>query len=92
MHLTFLGTGDVTLTIGGALTQTGSRAIDDIFNFLSNSHVLVVVDSSVLDRESIDRYVFTVVATDSAGLTSTANVTINILDFNDETPRPLNDG
>ena len=72
--------------IGRALTDTGARSISDIFNFRTNSRVLVVLDASVLDRESIDQYVFTVVATDSSNQRSTANVTITIQDFNDETP------
>ncbi len=78
--------------IGQALTDTGSRDIGDIFNFGSNSHVLIVLDASVLNREAIDSYNFTVIATDIEGLVSSAEVTINILDFNDETPVITNDG
>ncbi len=78
--------------MGTAITDTGSREIDDIFDFRSNSDSLVIVDSSVLDRESIESYTFTVIAVDSAGQMSTANITINLLDFNDEVPTIINDG
>ena len=82
----------MTLTIGRALSNTGSRDIGDIFNFRSNSHELIVLDFTVLDREAIDVYNFTVNARDIEGLTSSAQVTINIQDFNDETPVITNDG
>ena len=78
--------------IGSALSDTGSRDIDNIFNFRSNSHQLIVVDFRLLDRETIDMYLFTVIATDQQGLSSTANITINIQDFNDETPVITNGG
>ena len=78
--------------MGRAITDPGSRAIEDIFNFRLNSHILIVLDASVLNREVINNYTFTVVATDTEGLTSSAEVTINILDFNDETPVITNDG
>lgn len=80
--------------VGRALTNSGARDIRNIFNFGSNSHVLIVVDFSVLDREAIDSYSFTVVATDAATetQTSTANVTVNLLDFNDHVPVITNDG
>lgn len=82
----------VSLSIGRALSDTGSRSIGDIFNFGSNSHILTVLDSSVLDRETTASYLFTVIATDSIDQTTTADVTVNILDFNDETPVITNDG
>lgn len=86
-------TGDVGLTVGVAITNSGSREISDIFNFRSNSHTLIVVDASVLDREEIASYTFTVIAVDVTGSqTSTAEVTVDILDFNDETPVITNDG
>lgn len=88
----FYFVGDVTLTIGTALSETGSHEISNIFNFQSNSPILIVVDSTVLDREELDSYIFTVVATDRAGQMSTAVVTIDILDFNDEQPVITNDG
>lgn len=86
--------GGVDLAIGTALTDSGPRDIRNIFNFRSNFHDLIVVDFTVLDREVIGRYSFTVVATDAAtGIqSSTATVTVNILDFNDQTPVITNDG
>lgn len=84
--------GSLTLVVGTSQTDTGGREIGDIFNFRSNSLELIVLDASVLDRETIDQYIFTVVATDATGLSSTANVIINILDFNDEAPVITNDG
>lgn len=62
----------------------GSRHISNIFGTSTDS--LVVLDSSVLDRERIERYMFTVEATDTLSETSTATVTILITDINDETP------
>jgi hypothetical protein len=87
-------TGGVILAIGMSLSDSGSRDIADIFNFRSNSPVLTVVGSDVLDRETITSYSFTIVATDAAtGMqTSTANVTVNLLDVNDQTPVITNSG
>ena len=82
---------DVTLQIGMATSNTGTRDIGNIFNFRSNSRDLVVLDGTALDRETIDQYNFTIVATDATDLTSTATVTINILDVNDNTPVITND-
>ena len=62
----------------------GSRHISNIFGIRTDS--LIVLDSSVLDREVINRYVFTVEATDTLSETSTATVTILITDINDEIP------
>lgn len=90
--LFLVASGSVTLSIGTALSDTGSRAIGNIFNFAINTHMLILLDASVLDREAISRYVFTVRAEDSAGQISTAEVTVNILDFNDVTPVITNDG
>ena len=46
---------------------SGSQIVDDIFGFLSNTDILVVLDSSLLDREDIPEYQFEVVATDTGG-------------------------
>lgn len=56
--------------------------------------MLIVVDVSVLDREVIASYSFTVVASDAATgtQTSVANVTVNLLDVNDHIPVITNDG
>ena len=84
----------MNLAIGTALTTSGQRDIGNIFGFRTNSLTLIVLDFSVLDRELIPTYSFTVVATDAATgtQTSTANVTVNLLDVNDETPVITNDG
>lgn len=66
--------------------STDSRDIGDIFGFLSNSDILVVLDSGVLDRETSPAYIFTVVAEDSIGQQSTATVTVILTDINDVTP------
>ena len=77
--------GSFTVQVATPLTATpGSRPISTIFGTTTDS--LVVLDSSVLDREGIDRYVFTVEATDTQSETSTATVTILITDINDEIP------
>jgi len=81
----------VTLQIGMATSNTGTREIGNIFNFRTNSVELDVLDGTALDRETIDQYNFTVIATDATDLTSTATVTINILDVNDNTPVITND-
>ena len=75
-----------------ALSDTGSHEIANIFNFLTNSPTLIVVDSTVLDREVISSYNFTVIATDRADQNSTAVVTVDIQDSNDEQPVITNDG
>ena len=80
------------MALGTALTGTGGRPLNTIFNFLSNTDVLVLQDSDVLDRENIEEYRFTVVADDAEGLTSTATVTVVVTDINDETPFVENPG
>jgi hypothetical protein len=42
--------------------------------------------TDTLDREKVDSYEVTVVATDGGGLTSSANVSISVLDVNDNAP------
>ena len=74
------------MVLGTALTSTGGRPLNTIFNFLSNTDVLVLQDSDVLNRESIDEYQFTVVAEDTEGLISSATITVVITDVNDEIP------
>ncbi len=81
-----------TVAIGTAFSETGSRTIDQIFSFRSNSDNLIVLESNILDRETIGRYVFSVVATDDTSQTSTANVTIILTDINDEIPMITNAG
>ena len=80
------------MAVGEALSNTGDRTIDKIFSFRSNSDNLFVLESDVLDRETIDSYMFRVVATDSASQTSTATVTVQLLDYNDVTPVITNAG
>ncbi len=75
-----------------ATSETGGRDIAAIFNFRSNSHELIVLDGSMLDRETISQYNFTVIARDATSLTSNATVTINLLDENDNAPVITNDG
>ena len=81
-----LATGVPGLEIGEALSPTGRRSIENIFGFRSNADTLIVRDSSVLDFETLPEYRFTIVATDSASASATANVTITLLDFNDNAP------
>ncbi len=80
------------IAIGTAFSETGTRAIDQIFSFSSNSDNLIVLESDVLDRETIDRYIFSVVATDALSQSSSANVTIILTDVNDQTPVITNAG
>ena len=84
--------GEFTVAIGNAITDPGPRDIDKLFGFRSNTDTLIVLESDVFDREAIDEYVFTVVATDSGAESSTANVTVRLTDFNDEAPNITNAG
>ena len=84
--------GAVTVTIGTAYTAGLEREIDTIFGFLSNSDTLVLLDSSSIDRETIDEIEFSVVATDTIFQTATADVTVVINDANDESPNITNAG
>ena len=79
------------VTLGTALTPPGGRPLNNIFNFLSNTDVLVL-QATVLDREEIDEFRFTVIAEDTEGLSSTATVTVVITDINDEIPFITNAG
>ena len=51
-----------------------------------------MLESDVLDREAIERYIFNVVATDALSQSSTAIVTIILTDVNDQTPVITNAG
>ena len=82
----------MTVTIGTAYTAGLEREIDTIFGFLSNSDTLVLLDSSSIDRETIDEIEFSVVATDTIFQTATADVTVVINDANDESPNITNAG
>lgn len=88
----FYSIDNPTLRIGEALSPTGRRSIDDIFGFRSFSDMLIVLDSSDLDRERITEYNFTVIATDTEGGSATATVTVTITDFNDNAPIIINRG
>ena len=89
--LSLLAEGSVTVTIGTAYTDV-ERDIDTIFGFLSNTDTLVLLDTSVIDREQANEIRFSVEATDSLSQTTTANVTVVITDANDETPNITNAG
>ena len=54
--------------------------------------MLIVLDSSDLDRETITDYNFTVIATDTQGESATAVVTVTITDYNDNAPITINSG
>lgn len=85
--------GDFSVEVAVALTPTPqSRPIDTIFGFSTGNDILLILDASVLDREDIDRYMFTVEAADTSSETSTATVTIMITDVNDEVPFITNPG
>ncbi|CAL4076593.1 unnamed protein product, partial [Meganyctiphanes norvegica] len=62
------------------------KKFDNIFGVFPNSGYLYLKE--VLDREKVDNYVLTVIATDNGSPISTASttVTINVLDANDNTP------
>ena len=79
-------------TIGSSETPDLDREIDTIFGFLSNSDTLFLRDASSIDRERFTEIRFSVVATDTAGQTDTADVTVVINDANDETPNITNAG
>ncbi len=87
---THIASYDIDIDV--AFTDTGPRTIDQIFSFRSNSDNLIVLESDVLDRETINRYVFSVVAVDDESQISTANVTIILTDINDEIPMITNAG
>lgn len=82
----------MTVTIGTAYTPGLDRDIRTIFGFLSNSDMLILLDSQSIDREKNDRIEFSVVATDSTMQTAEANITVFIEDANDETPNITNAG
>lgn len=84
--------GSVTVAIGTTETVGLDRDIDEIFGFLSNSETIILLDSNSIDRETHSQIRFTVVATDSASQTTTADVTVVINDANDNTPVITNDG
>ena len=84
--------GAPILEIGEALSPTGRRSIENIFGFRSFDDTLIVLDSSTLDRETLTGYNFTVIARDLEGGSATANVTITILDYNDNAPVIFSDG
>ena len=52
----------------------------------------MVVDQSVLDRETIAEYNFTVVARNADNLTASATVTVTLGDVNDLPPEITNAG
>ena len=80
------------VAIGVTYSDLMGTDITTIFGFLSNSDVLVLLDSSLVDRESTNEIRFSVVATDSLMQNATANVTITVTDANDETPNVTNGG
>lgn len=84
--------GSVTVAIGTTETAGLDRDIDEIFGFLSNSETIILLDPNSIDRETHSQIRFTVVATDSASQTTTADVTVVINDANDNTPVITNDG
>ena len=84
--------GTVSVAIGTTETSNLEQEIDEIFGFLSNSETLILLDTSSIDRETHSEIRFTVIATDSASQTTTANVTVVIGDANDNTPSITNDG
>ena len=84
--------GSVTVAIGTTETSGLDRDIDEIFGFLSNSETIILLDPNSIDRETHSQIRFTVVATDSASQTTTADVTVVINDANDNTPVITNDG
>lgn len=91
-HVHTLFVGAPSIVIGQNQTATGRRPIDDIFGFRSLDDTLIVLDSTALDRETIAEYIFTVIGTDSEGLSATATVTVTITDFNDNAPEIHNKG
>ena len=82
----------MSVAIGTTETSNLEQEIDEIFGFLSNSETLILLDTSSIDRETHSEIRFTVIATDSASQTTTANVTVVIGDANDNTPSITNDG
>ena len=82
----------MSVAIGTTETSNLGQEIDEIFGFLSNSETLILLDTSSIDRETHSEIRFTVIATDSASQTTTANVTVVIGDANDNTPSITNDG
>ena len=60
--------------------------IGNTFQFNPSSGPGVIVTAAPLDREERDRYVLTITATDTGGLSGTTDVTINIFDRNDNAP------
>lgn len=82
----------MTVTIGIVYTPGLDRDIDTIFGFLSNSDMLILLDSQSIDREKNEKIEFSVIATDSDSQTTEANVTVFIDDANDETPNITNAG
>ena len=82
----------MSVAIGTTETLDLEQEIDEIFGFLSNSETLILLDTSSIDRETHSEIRFTVIATDSASQTTTADVTVVIGDANDNAPSITNDG
>lgn len=75
-----------TVAVGRALKPTGSRIVNDIFGFRSNTDILIVLDNSALNREDVPEYQFEVIAMDTLHQSSNATVTIKVTDINDNAP------
>ena len=56
------------------------------FKLDSETGNLVVAGRDVIDREALSRYALVIKAEDSDGLSSTARVSIRVLDVNDRSP------
>jgi len=66
----------------------------DTFGFTIGTTNLIVVNAERVDFDTMSSYEFMVTAADASdpSLTSTANITINLIDYNDLSPVVHNDG
>ena len=77
----------IIFTIGTYLgTEALNQTIGTIFTFMSDTAELVIADNSRLDRETLDTYLFEVVAQDSNSARATSTVEITLTDINDNAP------
>ena len=75
--ITLLGANPVTIDQGEVYTEQGATATDNVDGDLTNS---IIIDASALDTSVPGTYTVTYSVADSAGNTSTATRTVNVIE------------